>query len=176
MLHGKRDQLRFLHYPSPAKLIVRRWQRVPVLLRAVVTGLAVLFLGVLPWAGLVAVNVRVAPRIPWAVVFMALYGRLFIKYLNGWGWPRSTASTRRSNLRLRLLSGRVWIWAFASGGSPVGALLALAFVGLRLGTVPARHARDQKIWESSRSLEIAYVQPASIHIGGYRRLAKRARL
>ncbi len=127
---------------SRAHLFVRRWQRLPVLLRAVVTGLAVLFLGVLPWAGLVAVNVRVAPSIPWSVLFMALYGGLFVNYLNGWGWPRSTALTRRSNLRLRLLSGRVWIWAFASGGSAVGALLALAFVGLRLGAVPAE-AFDQ---------------------------------
>ncbi len=122
---------------SRLHLVVRFWQKVPVLVRAVITGVVILLLGVLPWSGLIAVNVKFVPRVPWAVLLMALYAGLFLKYLNGWGWPQSTAAARRFNLRLRPLSRRVWIWAVAAGGSAVCALLALAFVGLRLGTVPA---------------------------------------
>jgi membrane protease YdiL (CAAX protease family) len=127
---------------SRLHLAVRFWQKVPVLVRAVITGAVILLLGVLPWSSLIAVNAQFVPKVPWAVLVMAFYGGLLIKYLNGWGWPRSTALARRFNLRLRPLSGRVWIWAFAAGGSAVGALLALAFVGLRLGTLPAE-AFDQ---------------------------------
>jgi membrane protease YdiL (CAAX protease family) len=113
------------------------WQRIPIPIRAVVTGVVVLFLGTLPWSGLVALNLKLAPGVPWAVPVMALYGWLFCKYLDGWGWPRSTTAARRLNLRWRMLPWRVWFWALAAGGSAVSALLALAFAGLRLGTVPA---------------------------------------
>jgi membrane protease YdiL (CAAX protease family) len=122
--------------PQPS-LVLRLWMRIPVLVRAVLTGVAVLLVGVLPWSSLVAVNVKMTPSIPWAVPVMALYGFLLLKYLNGWGWPRSSAELRRLNLRLRPLSRGVWLWSLAAGGSGASALLVLGFVGLRLGTVPA---------------------------------------
>lgn len=124
--------------PDPqSSFVLKVWKRIPVLIRAVLMGFAVLLVGVLPWSGLVAVNVKMSPSIPWAVPPMALYGWLLVKYLNGWGWPRSTAELRRLDLRLRPLSRGVWLWSLAAGGSGASALLVLGFVGLRLGTVRA---------------------------------------
>jgi membrane protease YdiL (CAAX protease family) len=122
-----------------SSLVPGAWERIPVPVRAILAGVAVLLVGSVPWSGFVAANLKVAPSIPWAVPLMGLYGWLLYKYLNGSGWPRSTAESRRLNLRLRSLSGEVWLWSLAAGGSGACALLLLAFVSLRLGTVPAAH-------------------------------------
>jgi membrane protease YdiL (CAAX protease family) len=60
----------------------------------------------------------------------------FFLYLNGWGWPSSTSEARRGNLRARSLSRRVWFWSIVAGGCAAAGLLALFFVGLRLGQFP----------------------------------------
>jgi hypothetical protein len=52
---------------------VRQWARIPLIIRAIVSGLAVLFVGVLPWPALVAANLRFGSSIPWAVPVMAIY-------------------------------------------------------------------------------------------------------
>jgi hypothetical protein len=63
------------------------WRRVPVMVRAVLTGIAVAAAGVIPWAGtagavgLAGWNARLLPTIPWAMLpyyfaFSTVYGAL----------------------------------------------------------------------------------------------------
>lgn len=49
------------------------WNRLPVVLRALLMGLVAASAGTLPWAGLVALNLKHGSRVPWAVPPTALY-------------------------------------------------------------------------------------------------------
>jgi membrane protease YdiL (CAAX protease family) len=96
------------------------WQRISVLVRAILTGLLVLFFGALGWSGLLFGSRKLTTSIPWAAapVFLVVGGLFlwaFWRYLGGAGRPRSTAEARRQNLRARRLSGRVWGWALCAG-------------------------------------------------------------
>lgn len=94
--------------------IVSLWQRLPVIVRAVIAGLAVLLAGERPWGGiaghaaLAGWNERVLVSVPWAIPPFALYLWLFWRYLGGAGWPRMTAELRRTSLRANRLSAEVW--------------------------------------------------------------------
>src|SRR5512145_379502 len=87
-------------------LLLRR--RLPVALRAVMTGAAVAAAGIYPWAALVQWNQRYFLQVPWALLPMALYLWLFWKYLRGEGWPQATSESRRTSLRANALSGNIW--------------------------------------------------------------------
>lgn len=117
------------------------WQRLPVILRAVITGLLVVTAGILPWSILVDANLRyplkIFPALPWAVPAMALYLWLFWQYLQGKGWPASTAETRRMNLRANALPSRVWRWSLGAGGLAAASLIALRQFVERLVELPA---------------------------------------
>ena len=47
--------------------MIALWQRLPVIARAVVTGLLVALAGTTPWAVLVALNIKHWSAVPWAV-------------------------------------------------------------------------------------------------------------
>jgi hypothetical protein len=51
----------------------RHWPRLPLVVRAVLLGLAAAAAGTLPWAALVSANTRHLPALPWAVPLMAIY-------------------------------------------------------------------------------------------------------
>jgi len=56
---------------------------------------------------------------------MAAYLVLFWRYVNGWGWPKSTSVERRKSLRANSVSADVWIMSFAAGVLAVGVAVAL---------------------------------------------------
>ena len=53
------------------------WRRLPVIIRAGLTGLAAATAGTLPWALLVSLNAKYGSAVPWAVPPTALYLWLF---------------------------------------------------------------------------------------------------
>src|ERR687898_274899 len=97
------------------RTILSLWQRLPVILRAVLTGSIVAMAGTVPWALLVAANIKHWSAVPWAVPPTALYLWLFWRYVQGAGWPRSTAQARRTNCRANRLSDEVWGAALLAG-------------------------------------------------------------
>jgi membrane protease YdiL (CAAX protease family) len=113
------------------------WQRIPVVVRAILTGLIVLFFGASGFFGLLFGSRKLTTSIPWAAepAFLVM-GGLFLwgywRYLCGAGWPRSTAETRRQNLRARRLSGQVWAWALTAGVLALIGYVALVMVWGRL--------------------------------------------
>jgi membrane protease YdiL (CAAX protease family) len=105
---------------------------------AVLLGVVVLFAGNLPWAVLLApANLAVVPTMPWAVVPMAIYLRLYWTYIGGRIGPTATAATRREQLRANPLVPGVWPLALISGLTGFGAILALTAVMARLVTLPS---------------------------------------
>ena len=113
------------------------WQRLPVVVPAVLAGSAVAAAGVLPWVFFVTWNQKLLMSVPWAVLPTALYLWLFWRYLQGAGWPRSTADARRTGLRANRLSGDVWGMALVAGVLGFAALLPLLGVLSRLVRLPA---------------------------------------
>ena len=61
-------------------------------------------------------------------VFLVFYW----KFLNGWGWPQSTAAARRVGLRAEPLSSSVWRWSLLAGGLAIAASIALFILSHRL--------------------------------------------
>lgn len=116
--------------------MISLWQRLPVVVRAVVAGVAVAAAGIVPWAMLATANQRVLLSVPWAVVPTALYLWLLWRYLNGEGWPSSSSAARRSSLRANAVPADAWGIALMAGMIGMAALLPLASLLGRLVALP----------------------------------------
>ena len=122
-------------------LLAQLWLRLPVLPRAVLVGLAVAAAGTVPWAALVSANIRYLSAVPWAVPVMAAYLWWFWWYfVNGSGWPGSTAVSRRTSARANRLPDEAWVPALFAGMRGLTSVLLLQGLLGRLVTLP--HQRD----------------------------------
>jgi membrane protease YdiL (CAAX protease family) len=111
------------------------WDRVPVVIRALVVAELILMVLGLPEL-LLLINLNHAPRIPWSLVPAGLWLWWCWQFLSGKGWPQAGATTRQLDLRARPLPGRVWGWALLAGGLGIVSLDALAFVTPRVAAIP----------------------------------------
>jgi membrane protease YdiL (CAAX protease family) len=108
-----------------------------VLLAAAGVGILVLLAGNAPTSGLGAWNLRVGTRLPWAIVPAALYLWAYWRVIGGaWG-PTDGAAWRRSNLRAKPMSARLWGAALGAGVVGFAALLAFLVLASRLVRLPA---------------------------------------
>jgi membrane protease YdiL (CAAX protease family) len=107
---------------------MRAWRKLPVVLRAVIVGAFVFNIGEQPTASFYLANLKVWPRLPWSVPFIALYLWLFWQYFGGRWWPASTSEARRHDLRGGPLPPVVWRWALLAGGLWMSTVAALHFV------------------------------------------------
>ncbi len=88
------------------------------------------------WTGMLTLNLASTPAVPWSVPIMAVVLWGIWQYLNGWGWPRRTAETRRSSLRASRLPGEVLGWAVLAGGLSITALAGYWMVMAKLVRMP----------------------------------------
>lgn len=114
----------------------------PVLVQAIVTGLAVAAAGTIPWAILVSANLKFGVSIPWASLVMVGYLWLFWQYTRGRGWPRSTAVARRENSRANSLPDVAWGPALLAGVVGLVSILLLQGVLSRLVVLPQQRDFD----------------------------------
>ena len=109
---------------------------------AVILGVGVMLIGNVPWAGIPGVpgfaglNLRLAPAVPWAIVPMVLYLRIYWQFIGGAIGPRDSAEWRRLNLRAHSVSGHMWGLSVLAGLLGFAALLALLAVMQRLVDLP----------------------------------------
>ena len=89
--------------------VLRSWQRIPVLIRAIVTGLVVSTIGALGWPVIAAL----VPG-PWSILVVSGLLWLYWKYFSGSWWPRSTAEARRDRFRAVRLPASVWKWGLVA--------------------------------------------------------------
>jgi membrane protease YdiL (CAAX protease family) len=115
---------------------LRAWRRLPAVVRGILAGeLVVSACGLVP-ALLMLANLKLSPRVPWLLPATAAWLWLCWRYLDGWGWPQSTAAARRRDLRARSLPGRVWGWALGAGTLGIASVTGLAFLTPRLAAIP----------------------------------------
>jgi len=107
-----------------------------VIVRAVIVGMLVAMVGTIPRNLLFVANLRYFPIVPWAVPVTAVYLWLFWRYLNGAGPPESSAEERRTSLRARRISARIWAWALLAGGLGIVALVLALRVANRMVVLP----------------------------------------
>jgi membrane protease YdiL (CAAX protease family) len=123
--------------------LVQLWSRIPVLLRAVVTGPAVGLLASLSWSRLVGANIRHGYNVPWAVpIMIVLLAAWWWYFAQGRGWPRSTGEMRRASARANPVPDR--LWGHALGAGVLGLFCVLLFQGVlaRLVTLPHQQEID----------------------------------
>jgi len=115
------------------------------ILRAIGLAAVSFLIAVLPggvWTGLLIANLRIDPKIPWAVAAMGFLLWLLCKYLNGSGPPRSTSASRRRMLRANPVSAPLFAWAMLAGIFGVIALAGVWIVLLDLVRLPPRALPD----------------------------------
>jgi membrane protease YdiL (CAAX protease family) len=117
------------------------WNRLPLLLRALLAAVAVTGTTTVVWGVLIQSNLRFSPRLPWATVVMAAFLVFYWKFLKGWGWPQ-TAATRRADLRAESLSSSLWRWSLVAGGLGLAASIALFLLSHRLIRWPQTSRSD----------------------------------
>jgi len=120
---------------SATPLILRLWQRLPVIMRGIIVGMLILFIGQIPPGVFLLTNLKLSPSVPWFLPATAFWLWLFWQYLSGKGWPCATAQQRRDDLRGRPLSGRVWIWSMIAGGLGMISVMSLIFVTSRFANL-----------------------------------------
>src|ERR1700681_413655 len=104
---------------------------------AILIGLAIALVGTLPWPILAGLILKSPHAPPWEVPVMAVYLAVYWRYLNGWGWPKSTSTFRRESLRARPLSSDVWASAIATGVLALAIVVALQSAYNQLAHLPA---------------------------------------
>lgn len=113
------------------------WNRLPVILRAVLAGTVVSLVGTFPWALLTLGNQMVLKTVPWAVPAEAFVLWIFWRYFSGEGWPRSTSEARRTSMRANSVSPDAWGFALFAGMLGFAALMPFTAVLARLVRLPA---------------------------------------
>ena len=109
------------------------WQRVPVVVRALLLGFLIMNVGVYGYSLLVRLNLAFLPIVPWAAAIMVPLLWAYWQYLGGRWWPRATSEARARCLRARPLPRRAWRWVLLAGVS--GIVFTLNF-----GLLWQRHA------------------------------------
>ena len=72
------------------------WTRMPVMVRAVVTGLLVTAIATVPWAILASANLKHWPAVPWSVLPAGLLLWLYWRVLKGNALGASAAQSLRA--------------------------------------------------------------------------------
>ena len=115
------------------------WQKIPVIIKAILTGTLVAVVGTVTWALLVKANLELFPNVPWSLLPAALFLWLYWRYLKGEWWPESTSAIRRKNLRANPLPAEVWGSAIFAGITGLVALLLFMRLMNRMIQLPQQH-------------------------------------
>ena len=84
--------------------IIKIWNKVPLILRAIILGFVISTIGVMSWS-LLATLIPV----PWSFILMIGVLWVFIKYFSGSWRTERTGAFRKENFRLTGLSSKVWL-------------------------------------------------------------------
>jgi membrane protease YdiL (CAAX protease family) len=124
-------------------IIVRLWNRIPVLISGPVAGLAVAQSAIGSWDWLVRTNMEHLPGVPWATPVMAVLLLVWWQYVvRGKGWPAATGPARRVNARANSVPEHLWGPALGAGGLGLAGVLLLQGVLGRLVSLPQQQELD----------------------------------
>jgi membrane protease YdiL (CAAX protease family) len=106
------------------------WRRLPLPVRAILTGIIVAGVPTMLWSALAGTNLRLDPAVPWSAPVMAGVLWLYWRYVRGDGPPRRLAGSRRDFLRAVAVGPQTWGLSLVAGGTAIAAVWA-AFAALR---------------------------------------------
>jgi membrane protease YdiL (CAAX protease family) len=115
--------------------VLALWQRMPVIVRAVLAGGTLSVVGVVVWSFFSKANQRVLVTVPWAIVPTAVFLWVFWRWARGDWSPASTSEARRSSLRAHALSPDVFGMAIFAGILGFASLIPFLGVLSRLVTL-----------------------------------------
>jgi hypothetical protein len=144
---------------------------VSVIVRAVLIGLLITFVGSIPRSALFLANLRIFPQFPWAVAVTAVYLWLFWRYLNGSGPSEANSKERKHSLRANPVSARVWFWSLVTVGLAIVVLMLALRLADRFVALPPQGIPD--LGQASKAtivglLLIAAPAPAIIEESAFR--------
>lgn len=137
------------------------WARLPVALRAIVSGLSV---------GLIAANVwpflLVKLGMPLGALAEAAFLAIYVGWASGRGWPRATSAARSSAFRTGPLSRAQWIWGLIAALSIAASVHAALVVLFRIVPFPvAEFHRDYAFPITSLALKWVAIVLAAASAG-----------
>ena len=106
------------------------------LARTLLVALAITFVPQGIWSALIALNLRTTPRIPWAVILVAVVVWLISRHVNVWEPPSDSSEAKRYPLRARPVPRAVLMQAWLAGGSALIALVGYWIVLASLVRMP----------------------------------------
>ncbi len=118
------------------KNIMKIWNKVPAIIRGIVVGLLIQFIGVMPLFFLISKNIEIQPTIPWALVIGLIYIWLFWGFVSGKGKPFPSSPLRQRLSRSNIMKQNVKKWAYFSGIPFSITLIAFSFLGYLLSEIP----------------------------------------
>jgi membrane protease YdiL (CAAX protease family) len=117
----------------PDSAVLRLWQRIPLVIRAIAVGLFVFAI-----AGSVArMAILALVPAPWSIVAMGAVLCVYWKYFSGSWWPKSTAQARRNRFRATRLAKSVWGWSLFAAMVGVLVMEAGLVITFRILEFPA---------------------------------------
>ncbi len=103
------------------------WKKVPVLIRAILSGLAVSLSLIIPWGAMFQANIAGNINIPWCVVAIAIYTLFWWRFVNKWLKKKET-SQKKENTTAQIS----WGWAFLIGGLVTAGLYILLLLTMQV--------------------------------------------
>jgi membrane protease YdiL (CAAX protease family) len=114
-------------------VITKLWQRIPLLVRALLSGYLVYAIaGTVAWATVLALV-----PVPWSLPVMWIVLGLYLKYFSGSWWTKSTAQIRAENFRCTKLSASTWKWSLFAALAIVAVIESSLVFTLRMVEFPA---------------------------------------
>ena len=96
---------------SPATGMSGIWSRIPVVLRAIMTGFFVSTIGIAIWSA----DIYLFRLSTWSILLMLVPLWLYWKFFSGNSWPKRNAETRGRFFRSVQLSAHGWKWGLMAG-------------------------------------------------------------
>ena len=117
-------------------IIQKAWNKIPAVIRAILTGIVILIIGDLPLYFLVSKNVEILPGIPWVPVIGLIYLWIFWKFFSGRSGIFKTSETRKDLSRTNSLLAGTKRQVVFTGITLTVTLLSFTFLGYMLTEVP----------------------------------------
>jgi membrane protease YdiL (CAAX protease family) len=108
------------------------WQRIPVVVRAIIVGFVVTEIGIGAWLAIAAL----IPA-PWSLVVSSAVLWAFWRYFSGNGWPSSTAEARKDRFRATKMPAAVWKWSLLAAMLFVVVIQSAFVLTFRVAEFPA---------------------------------------
>lgn len=139
------------------------WEKLPVIVRAILSGMVMAALGVVPWSLLASLNLRYANEVPWAIIPTALYLRLYWRFASGALLSNANASQLPRLSRTGLPRNDAWGEALMAGILGLFAILLFQGLSARLMHLPQQSTAE---FEGIPTLTVIGLAMASALVAG----------